>query len=99
MALIDPLGQVVEFISYEGSTRALDGPAIKRTSTDIGVAEDPDSPAGISLQRVGTGVNGDDFGWAAAMASPGLLNPAQVIFRPIRFPLIVQIGHNFNFSF
>ncbi len=49
-ALIDALGHVVEFLSYEGSFVAAGGPADGLTSIDIGVSESP-SPVGQSLRR------------------------------------------------
>ncbi|MGB5593826.1 MAG: hypothetical protein WBM62_07320 [Crocosphaera sp.] len=39
IALVDDTGNVVQFISYEGSFTAVDGPAAGLTSTDIGVSE------------------------------------------------------------
>ncbi len=57
VALVDPQGTVVEFLSYEGvttaSTGANGGPAAGLTSTDIGVAETSSTPVGASLQKVG----------------------------------------------
>ena len=53
-ALIDATSQVVEFLSYEGTFTAADGPAVGRVSTDIGVLETP-APVGQSLQRNDTG--------------------------------------------
>ncbi len=50
IALVDPSGNVVQFISYEGSFEALDGPAAGMTSIDIGVAESNSTPVGSSLQ-------------------------------------------------
>jgi len=96
MALIDPLGNVVEFISYEGSLRAVDGPAVKRRSEDIGIAQDTNTQLGSSIQRVGWGTESQDFGWAHADSSPGRLNQNQTIFRSIRLPAIINIP-NFNF--
>lgn len=49
-ALVDALGVVIEFLSYEGTFIAADGPASGMTSKDIGVLESS-SPAGQSLQR------------------------------------------------
>ena len=46
---------VVEFLSYEGSFAATDGPAAGMQSTDIGVSEGS-VPANQSLQRVTSGV-------------------------------------------
>ncbi|PSR18744.1 endonuclease [filamentous cyanobacterium CCP3] len=52
IALIDGLGNVVEFLSYEGSFTAVGGAADGLTSVDIGVAETGDTPVGQSLQRI-----------------------------------------------
>ncbi|HEX2687299.1 MAG TPA: DNA/RNA non-specific endonuclease [Kofleriaceae bacterium] len=51
MALIDASGAVVEFLSYEGVFAATNGPVLGITSTDIGVRELGNEPAGRSLQR------------------------------------------------
>jgi endonuclease I len=96
LALIDPMGNVVEFISYEGSLTANDGPAIKEHSQDIGVSQFVDTEIGSSLQRQGAGISGGDFAWASAASSPGILNPNQTIFRSIRLPWIVFA---FDFTF
>jgi hypothetical protein len=50
-ALVDASGQVVEFLSYEGTFTATNGPAQGKTSTDIGVAEASSTPVGQSLWR------------------------------------------------
>lgn len=55
MALVDPSGSVVEFLSYEGDFTAGEGPASGLTSTDIGVQEGGSTPVGHSLQRDSTG--------------------------------------------
>ncbi len=54
-ALINNLGQVVEFLSYEGTFAAVNGPAAGMTSTDIGVTENGSEPIGQSLQRTPSG--------------------------------------------
>jgi predicted extracellular nuclease len=54
IALVDG-GTVVQFLSYEGSFTAADGPAVGLTSTDIGVSESSSTPVGQSLQLAGTG--------------------------------------------
>jgi len=46
-------GEVVEFLSYEGTLTATSGTAAGMTSTDIGVSETTSTPAGQSLQRTG----------------------------------------------
>jgi VCBS repeat-containing protein len=68
VALVSPSGQVVQFISYEGSFTAApnSGPASGMTTTDIGVSEDPPVAAGYSLQLVGSGASAADFTWVAA---------------------------------
>ena len=69
LALVDASGDVVEFLSYEGTFEAVDGPAEGLTSTDIGVAEGSDTPVGFSLQRQADGT------WAApAPETPGAAN-------------------------
>ena len=51
IALVDPSGEVLEFLSYEGIMLALDGPAIGLISSDIGVEESDATPVGSSLGR------------------------------------------------
>jgi DNA/RNA endonuclease G (NUC1) len=55
IALVDPAGAVVEFLSYEGTFAASGGPAGGMTSTDIGVIEAGTEPVGQSLKRNGAG--------------------------------------------
>ncbi|MEP6299493.1 MAG: ExeM/NucH family extracellular endonuclease, partial [Ilumatobacter sp.] len=70
IALVDDEGTVVQFLSYEGTLTATNGPAIGLTSTDIGVFEPSDTPIGQSLQRV------DDDWIGPVAASFGSLNTA-----------------------
>ncbi len=76
IALVDPTGAVVQFLSYEGAFTATDGPANGMGSTDIGVAEsNASTPAGNSLQLTGPG---PAFTWAAAAANTfGAINTGQ----------------------
>jgi hypothetical protein len=68
LALVDPNGMVVEFLSYEGTITAVNGPAAGMTSTDLGVEETFSTPIGHSLQL-------EDAGWAVpAPNSCGSLN-------------------------
>ena len=62
IALVDPFGRVVQFLSYEGTMTAASGPAAGLTSTDIGVFQDQ-APLGTSLQLQGTGSSYGDFRW------------------------------------
>lgn len=80
IALVAPDATVVQFLSYEGSFLATDGPAATLLSLDIGVAEGTDTDLGTSLQLVGSGRTPDDFDWiAGAAASYGALNLGQEI--------------------
>ncbi|MEO0974863.1 MAG: hypothetical protein AAFX85_17380 [Pseudomonadota bacterium] len=80
LALVSNLGEVVQFLSYEGSFLATDGPAAMQLSTDIGVSEGSDSAPGTSLQLVGRGRSAQDFSWVSGTAaSYGALNAQQEI--------------------
>ncbi|WP_114951450.1 Calx-beta domain-containing protein [Sphingosinicella terrae] len=77
IALIDPLGNVVEFLSYEGSFTAQNGPAAGLTSTDIGVSE-PGNTSGTAVGRTGTGDEASDFTWSLiGNDTPGGVNAGQ----------------------
>lgn len=78
IALVDDAGVVQEFLSYEGTLTATDGPAVGMTSSNIGVSETSSTPAGYSLQREGNGILGSDFVFTAAQAETyGLPNTGQ----------------------
>ena len=80
IALVDAGGNVVMFLSYEGTMTAVGGPADGLVSTDIGVAETGSTPAGDSLQLTGEGSTYGDFTWAAPSASTsGAANAGQII--------------------
>jgi predicted extracellular nuclease len=64
VALVAPGDVVVQFLSYEGTFTAVGGPADSLLSTDIGVEEASSTPAGHSLQLVGTGTTYEDFAWS-----------------------------------
>ncbi len=69
---------VVQFLSYEGTITAIDGPAAGMTSIDIGVSE-VGSAIGTSLQLLGTGVIYDDFTWSGPInATPDQMNSGQI---------------------
>src|SRR6185503_1753110 len=75
IALVGP-GGLAEFISYEGTMRAMDGPALARLSRDIGVSENS-SAVGRSIQR-------DAIGWyGPATSSFGACNVAPAPFVSI----------------
>jgi endonuclease I len=80
VALVNAAGDVLQFISYEGSFTAVNGHAAGLTSVDIGVSENGSTPAGHALRLSGSGALGDDFSWnAPAAESPGSLNSGQTI--------------------
>ena len=82
-ALVNASGTVVEFLSYEGTFTAANGPAAGMTSTDIGVREDgTTTPVGHSLQRLPDGT------WTGPLANTfGTCNdaPAPPPQAPTRF--------------
>lgn len=63
IALVDASDSVIEFISYEGSLTATNGPANGMTSTDIVVVESSGTLVGDSLQLTGNGSTAADFTW------------------------------------
>jgi predicted extracellular nuclease/Ca2+-binding RTX toxin-like protein len=74
IALVGP-GGVIEFISYEGTMTAGNGPAVGMTSTDVGVSE-PGTANGTSIGRVG----GPGSAWVLfSDDSPGQLNAGQLL--------------------
>ena len=78
VALIDPQGQVIEFLSYEGTMVATNGAASGMGSTNIGVSETNSTPIGDSLQLGGVGAASADFSWQTQQAStPGFPNMGQ----------------------
>jgi uncharacterized protein len=77
-ALVNNLGVVVQFLSYEGSFIAASGAAAGLTSTDIGVAQTGTTAAGTSLGLTGTGSAAGDFAWSVISDdTPGGVNNGQ----------------------
>ena len=74
-ALINNQGQVVEFLSYEGSVTATNGPAAGLTSIDI-LAAESSSPIGQSLQRYANDQ------WSLELSTFGSCNGAAPPPRP-----------------
>jgi len=69
-----------QFLSYEGTFTASNGPANGITSTDIGVSETTSTPVGQSLQLGGSGGAYAAFAWQAPLAeTPGNLNANQTL--------------------
>ncbi|MEM8556798.1 MAG: endonuclease [Bacteroidota bacterium] len=83
-ALVTPSGTVAQFLSYEGTFTAADGPASGLSSTEVGVQETSSTPVGYSLQLGGVGdpveTTSADFAWEAAQAAtPGAPNANQTL--------------------
>lgn len=67
-----------QFLSYEGSFTATDGPVSGVTSVDMGVSESGSTPVGESLQLSGSGTAYSNFTWQPpALETPGNLNNNQ----------------------
>jgi predicted extracellular nuclease/endonuclease I len=78
IALVDATNNVLQFLSYEGTMDATDGPAVGMKSQDIGVSEPGSTPVGHSLQLAGSGVKSSDFIWEAPAANTfGTVNTNQ----------------------
>ena len=94
IALVDPSAAVVQFLSYEGTITTANGPAAGMTSTDIGVSESSSTPAGFSLQLVGTGSSYADFAWSAPQPDTfGAVNSGQT-FAGGGSPFINEIHYD-----
>lgn len=82
---------VVQFLSYEGSFAATNGPAMGLTSTDIGVSQSGAGGTGNSLRLTGTGSTYQDFTWAAeAAATFAAPNTGQTFDGPDSAPAVVS---------
>jgi hypothetical protein len=80
LALVSSSGEVVQFLSYEGSFTATDGPAYGLTSRDIQVEESGSTQIGQSLQLSGEGLMYEDFNWMADLpATPDAVNASQTL--------------------
>ncbi|MDH3499072.1 MAG: ExeM/NucH family extracellular endonuclease [Acidimicrobiia bacterium] len=74
---------LVQFLSYEGTFAAVDGPASGQISTDIRVSEPSTTLIGESLQLTGTGLLAGEFFWTGpTLESPGSPNPGQSFGTP-----------------
>ena len=93
LALVDPSGAVVEFLSWEGVLTPGEGPALGMGSTDIGQSESSSTALGDSLQRVGTGGAGADFSWAAPAAhTRAAVNTGQVLVLAVGVPALSPVA-------
>ena len=91
-------GTVVEFLSYEGTMAAANGPAAGKTSTDIGVRETGSEAVGLSLSRT-YDAGSDALVWSAPAASTkgavngaGATSPPPTPTTPCDVPPTHEIG-------
>ncbi|MCM2335849.1 MAG: endonuclease [Pseudomonas sp.] len=90
IALVNGSGQVVQFLSYEGTVTASNGPAAGRTSANLPVAEN-EAPNNTSLQLGGTATGYAGFSWrASATQTFGACNSAQTFSAPNPPPTVVS---------
>jgi hypothetical protein len=88
-------GDLIQFLSYEGSFTATDGPANGETSTDIGVSEGGTTTDSQSLQLIGTGTQYSDFTWSADITQTwGASNNAGEQALPITLTSFTAIAVN-----
>ncbi|MFM9881291.1 MAG: ExeM/NucH family extracellular endonuclease, partial [Burkholderiaceae bacterium] len=84
LALVNNSGQVVQFLSYEGSFTAVGGAANGLVSTDIVVLQSGTTALSngqpFSLQLIGTGTTYEDFSWRGetVINSFGSTNAGQI---------------------
>ncbi|MFK8029308.1 MAG: hypothetical protein AB8G18_03650 [Gammaproteobacteria bacterium] len=89
IALTNSDGEVLQFISYEGSFTATEGSALGMTSIDVGVFEANNTKPGASLQLAGSGTG--NFDWILDVASSGQLNSQQSFGAPVPVPATLPL--------
>ncbi len=80
--------ELIQFLSYEDTFTATEGPANGLTSVDVGVSESggATAPVGYSLQLTGHGYGYDDFVWTGPIEeTPGYINSGQFLFPTFEF--------------
>lgn len=78
IALVNPSGVAILFLSYEGTLTAANGPASGMVSTNIGVSETSSTSSSASLQLTGSGSSYGDFSWSGPSThSRGTINSGQ----------------------
>ncbi len=79
---------VIQFLSYEGTFTATNGPASGMLSTDIGVSENGSEAVGLSLQLMGTGTTYSDFTWNGPIANTSAAVNTEQTFTGVSGPTI-----------
>jgi endonuclease I len=78
IAVITAAGQVMQFLSYEGTFTAINGAATNQVAAAIGTSESSTAPVGTSLQLGGTASGYLQFTWQNSLtATPGARNTGQ----------------------
>lgn len=91
IALVNPAGQVVQFLAWEGGVRGGSGPAAGVNATVLPVSETNATAAGTSLQLGGTAAGAAGFSWnASATQTFGTCNRGQVFAAPNPPPTVTQ---------
>jgi len=90
-ALVNPTGQVVQFLSYEGQITASNGPAAGMTSTNLPVSETGSTPVNTSLQLGGSGSTYANFTWQTSRTQTfGACNSGQSFSTPNTPPAVTS---------
>jgi len=93
VALVNEVGVVQQFLSYEGVLTAVGGAANGLVSTDIGVSENSSVIVGQSLQLNGNGADYENFIWnAAATSTFGAVNSGQSFSATTPPPPVASCG-------
>ncbi|RXG27806.1 lamin tail domain-containing protein [Leeuwenhoekiella palythoae] len=77
LALVDPSGNVIQFLSYEDEVIATEGPAAGMTSILLSISEEPAVTIGLSMQLTGAGNQYTDFTWTLAPDTIDAINSGQ----------------------
>lgn len=91
IVLLDPSNGIVQFLSYEGTFSAANGPAMGLVSEDIGVSEPSSAPLGTSMQLTGQGSVYTDFTWQTGLeATYNAVNVGQSFGPAVVTPPLVN---------
>lgn len=101
IALVDPYGNVIQFLSYEGVITATDGAALGMISTNIGMFEDGTEVVDYSLQLTGTGSYYENFVWVmpAFHTRETINNSQSFIAEPAILSNYFLSGLNYEYNF
>ncbi|MBN1768090.1 MAG: hypothetical protein JXR50_11715 [Prolixibacteraceae bacterium] len=86
---LDYNGDLIQFISYEGTFEATEGPANGISSIDIDIEEGGSTSVGNSLYLTGIGNQYTDFAWTSGANSFGNVNTGQSFDNGTASPQII----------